>query len=134
MNSIPQAERTLPADITYSRGLSVVLPWPPSALSPNTRQHWSALARAKKAYRAECAWQAKVQGARVIDAAKLHVSLVFVPPNRRAHDLDNLLARFKAGIDGLADVLGVDDSKWSLSIAKADEIGGMVKVLVEVRS
>lgn len=111
----------------------VTLPWPPTALSPNTRQHWSALASAKKAYRTECAWQAKVQGARAIDAAKLHVSLVFVPPNRRAHDLDNLLARFKAGIDGLADVLGVDDSKWSLTISKADEIGGMVKVLVEVR-
>ena len=32
----------------------------------------------------------------------------------------------------LADVLGVDDSKWSLSIAKADEIGGMVRVEVRV--
>lgn len=110
----------------------LTLPWPPAALSPNTRQHWSALASAKKAYRTECAWQAKVQGARAIDAAKLHVSLVFVPPNRRAFDLDNMLARMKSGLDGLCDVLGVDDSKWSLSIAKADEIGGMVRVEVRV--
>ena len=35
--------------------MNVTLPWPPSALSPNARQHWSALARAKKAYRAACA-------------------------------------------------------------------------------
>lgn len=110
----------------------LTLPWPPTALSPNTRQHWSALASAKKAYRTECAWQAKAQGARAIDAAKLHVSLVFVPPNRRAFDLDNMLARMKSGLDGLCDVLGVDDSKWSLSIAKADEIGGMVRVEVRV--
>lgn len=114
--------------------MHLTLPWPPSALSPNGRTHWAALAKAKKAYRAECAWQAKAQGARAIDAAKLHVSLVFVPPNRRAFDLDGLLSRMKSGLDGLADVLGVDDSNWSLSIAKADEIGGMVKVLVEVRA
>ncbi len=110
--------------------MKVILPWPPATLSPNARQHWSALARAKKAYRHACATQAQVQGIRRIEAGKLHVSLVFVPPNRRAHDLDNLLARMKSGLDGLADVMGVDDKHWSLSIAKADEIGGMVRVEV----
>ena len=114
------------------QALDLTLPWPPSALSPNTRQHWSALARAKKLYRTECAWQAKAQGAKRIEADKLHVSLIFVPPNRRAFDLDNMLARMKSGLDGLADVLGVDDSKWSLTISKADEIGGMVRVEVRV--
>lgn len=111
---------------------SITLPWPSAALSPNTRGHWSKLARAKKAYRAACAAAAREQGAGRIDAQRLHLTLTFYPPNRRAHDLDNCLARLKSGLDGLADVLGVDDSQWSLSIAKADEIGGMVKVLVEV--
>lgn len=110
--------------------LQLTLPWPPSALSPNTRSHWRVLALAKKAYRAECARQALAQGIRRIDAERLHVSLLFVPPNRRAYDLDNLLARFKAGGDGLADVLQVDDRNWSLSIAKSDQIGGMVKVTI----
>ena len=112
--------------------VNVILPWPPKELSPNFRGHWAKLARAKKAYRLACAWQAKAQGAGRIEADKLHLSLTFYPPTRRAYDLDNALARMKAGLDGLADVLGVDDSQWSLSIAKADEIGGMVKVLVEV--
>lgn len=49
---------------------------------------------------------------------------------RRAYDLDNALARMKAGLDGLADVLGVDDSRWSLSIARADAVGGYVQVLL----
>ncbi|WP_422846884.1 endonuclease [Acidovorax sp. M14] len=110
--------------------LQLTLPWPPTALSPNARQHWSALSRAKKAYRHACAITARQQGAGRTDAKKLHVSLVFVPPTRRAYDLDNLLARMKSGLDGLADVLGVDDKHWSLTIAKADEVGGMVRVEV----
>lgn len=111
--------------------LILTLPWPPTALSPNQRLHWSKLAKAKKAYREACAWTAKEQGARRIEADKLHLSLTFYPPSRRAFDLDGLLSRMKSGLDGLADVLEVDDKHWSLSIAKADEIGGMVKVSVE---
>jgi crossover junction endodeoxyribonuclease RusA len=110
--------------------MHITLPWPPKELSPNARQHWSKLARAKKAYRAACAVQAQAQGAKRIQAERLHVALVFYPPTRRAFDLDNMLARMKSGLDGLADVLGVDDRHWSLSIDRAGEIGGMVKVEV----
>lgn len=108
----------------------LTLPWPPKELSPNARQHWSTLAKAKKEYRAACAWTAREQGARRIEAEKLHLALVFYPPSRRAFDLDNALARMKSGLDGLADVLGVDDSRWSLEIRRAEEIGGYVKVQV----
>lgn len=110
--------------------LILTLPWPPADLSPNSRGHWSKLARAKKAYRAACAWTAKEQGATRIEAERLHLTITFVPPNRRAHDLDNCLARLKSGLDGLADVLGVDDKAWTLTISKADEVGGMVRVEV----
>ena len=108
----------------------VTLPWPPKELSPNARLHWAKLAKAKKAYRAECALQARIQGVGPAKAQKLHLALVFYPPTRRAFDLDNALARMKSGLDGLATVLGIDDSQWSLSIAKADTVGGMVKVEV----
>lgn len=113
-----------------SEPLIFTLPWPPADLSPNARQHWSKLARAKKAYRAACAWTAKEQGAQRLDAENLHLTITFVPPNRRAHDLDNCLARMKSGLDGLADVLEVDDKHWTLTISKADEVGGLVKVEV----
>ena len=36
----------------------------------------------------------------------------------------------KSGLDGLADVLGVDDKRWSLTISKSDEVGGLVRVEV----
>lgn len=110
--------------------LKITLPWPPKELSPNARVHWAKLAKVKKAYRAACTYQAMYQGARGIKADKLHLSLVFYPPTRRAFDLDNALARMKSGLDGLADVLGVDDSRWSLSIARAETVGGMVMVEV----
>ena len=108
----------------------VTLPWPPKELSPNARVHWRVLAKAKKAYREACAWTAREQGARRIEPGKLNLSLVFYPPSRRAYDLDNALARMKSGLDGLADVLGVDDKHWKLEIDRADEIGGFVRVEV----
>ena len=64
----------------------------------------------------------------------LHLTITFYPPTRRAFDLDNALARIKAGLDGLADVLGVDDKHWSLTIRKADTIGGKVHIRVETGS
>jgi crossover junction endodeoxyribonuclease RusA len=110
--------------------LHLTLPWPPSDLSPNARTHWARLAKAKRDYRSACAWTARGQGAVRLDADRLHLTLEFVPPNRRAYDLDNCLARMKSGLDGLADVLGVDDSRWTLTICKAPagEIGGLVRV------
>jgi crossover junction endodeoxyribonuclease RusA len=89
-----------------------------------------ALHRAKKQYRTECAWQARSQGATVLAVPRLHVAFTFYPPSRRRMDLDNCISRMKAGIDGLADVLGVDDSKWEMSFKFADAVGGMVCVEV----
>jgi crossover junction endodeoxyribonuclease RusA len=114
--------------------IELTLPWPPAALSPNARCHWAKLAKAKKAYREACGWTAMAQGAKAVKAAKLHLTLVFVPPNRRAHDLDNCLASSKSLLDGLADVLKVDDRHWSLTISKSEDVGGYVKIKIEVQA
>ena len=112
--------------------LTINLPWPPVGLSPNARNHWTTTARLKKAYRKACAMAAMEQGARRLLASRLEVHLRFVPPNRRARDWDNLLSSMKAGLDGLADVLQVDDSRWRLSFDVAQgEVGGMVVVQIE---
>lgn len=111
--------------------LKLTMPWPVMReLSPNWRGHWAGKAKAKKKLRDAWAGAALQQGARKITADALTVRLVFFPPDKRARDLDNLLASVKAGLDGLADVLGVDDSKWSLAISKAREPGGFVVVEV----
>ena len=110
--------------------IEITLPWPQKELSPNARLHWAKLAKAKRQYREACAITARSQGARRLAADSLHLTLTFYPPTRRAFDLDGLLSRMKSGLDGLADVLGVDDSRWSLTIRKADTVGGMVRVEV----
>jgi crossover junction endodeoxyribonuclease RusA len=85
------------------------------------------VAKLKKQLRT--AWWA--QGAIKLPDAPINVTLTFYPPDRRHRDMDNMLASCKAGLDGLSDAIGVDDSKWTLTIKKADEIGGMVKVSIE---
>lgn len=71
------------------------------------------------------------QGARAIKADSLKVHITFFRPDRREYDKDNLVARFKAGQDGLADVLKVDDGLWDVTHEIAEDIGGMVRVQVE---
>lgn len=114
--------------------MNIILPFPPKELSPNQRLHWSKVSRAKAAYRAACHFTAREQGAHKLTAERLHVSFTFYPPNRARRDLDGCISRMKSGIDGLADVLGVDDSRWAMSFALSTEIGGMVRVQVEVVS
>jgi crossover junction endodeoxyribonuclease RusA len=116
---------------TSAAPLAVILPWPPSGLSPNARHaHWSQLATLKRRYRAACANSARAQGAARIEADRLQVALTFVPPDRRHRDADNCLASMKSGLDGLADVLGVDDSRWRVGFEVAEGVGGFVRVEV----
>lgn len=110
--------------------MNLVLPWPPTELSPNHRGHWAKVSKIRRAYRTTVAWHAVSQGAKPIKADKLQAKFVFYPPSRRRIDLDNCIARSKSLIDGLVDVLKVDDSKWVMSFEFAGQVGGMVHVEV----
>lgn len=105
--------------------MRVVLPWPPRALSPNSRSHWSERSREAKRYR----WACMVQAKKVINqegwplaamrdhiaaGGHLHLFLDFHPPNGRRRDDDNVIAAFKSGRDGLADALGIDDEHFRI--------------------
>jgi crossover junction endodeoxyribonuclease RusA len=89
------------------------------------------VAKLKKQLRSAWWAQALAQGATKLPDEPINVTLTFYPPDRRARDMDNMLSACKSGIDGLSDAIGVDDSKWTLTINKADTIGGMVKVSIE---
>ena len=107
----------------------VVFPWPPRELNPNGRAHWAAKARSAKAYRHAC-WALAKEAKLVAPQGPIHVWLDFIPPSRRHHDVDNCVAAIKAGLDGLADALGVNDSRFVIHPALRDEIGGMVRVRI----
>lgn len=112
--------------------MNVTLPWPPSVLSPNARPaHWSIKAKAAKAYRTACKALAEASGMEAPTSQKIALWLEFVPPSRRRFDDDNLVASFKAGRDGLAEALGIDDSRFVCRHTVAtDQIGGMVRVSI----
>ncbi|MDO6587352.1 hypothetical protein Q4543_17710 [Salipiger sp. 1_MG-2023] len=113
--------------------LTIKLPWPPAALNPNKRKHWAALAAAKAAYRRECWAEACAWGVNRFKVKQLGVHLEFYPPDRRKRDDDNMIAAFKAGRDGLADAVGVDDAEWRTTYAFPGETGGyVIAVLSEV--
>lgn len=86
------------------------LPWPPPALSPNARSHWAVLAKAKKRYRRACWASVLEQRAKLKSKGPWTVTLEFQPPPRfRTADDDNMVARMKAGLDGVCDALGIND-------------------------
>ena len=45
-------------------------------------------------------------------AGKVDIQCEFCTPDRRARDEDNLVATMKAGFDGIADRLGINDRKF----------------------
>lgn len=54
---------------------------------------------------------ARLASVRLPCEGKIPLSVVFYTPNRRC-DLDNILASFKSGFDGMADGLGVNDKRF----------------------
>lgn len=88
--------------------MRIIAPWP-KGLSPNDRLTRYAKARAVKAYRAQIGWLAIEAGAKRM-SGPLSVTVTFCPIGRGPNpDRDNCIAAFKAGQDGLADALGIND-------------------------
>lgn len=98
-----------------TEALHLELPWPPASLSPNgSHGHWAAKRDAKKRYRDACCTATLLvsRGRRALDVP-LRVELVFHPaPDGRRRDRDNLLARMKSGLDGVASALQIDDARF----------------------
>ena len=111
------------------------LPWPPATLSPNgSHGHWRTRAKAKKSYRDACYVSVLEQCVPKPTAASLDLELLFVPPGHHRFDRDNLVARMKAGLDGVARAWGIDDHAF---VRIAAEVSGVPRrdghVLVTVR-
>jgi len=114
--------------------IEIPLPWPDRRLSPNARLHWAALARAKREARnvAIVATWRHARGQSLSGDGPLRVTLRFLPPDRRARDWDNLLASMKAGLDGIAQALGVDDKRFRLALELGEPLPpGEVRVQIQ---
>ncbi len=126
--------RANPSPMPAGDVISVTLPWPDSRLSPNSREHWASLMRAKRDAKGTGFWRTKAAlGVDGKPAAKLlDVQITFHPPDKRRRDMDNMVASLKAYQDGIARAIGIDDQYWRCSYA----VGEVVKhgqVVVEMR-
>ena len=105
------------------------LPWPSPCMWPNSRVDRRSSAGTRRKYREAGAWATKAAGWRALNWQSAHLRITFCPPDRRARDLDNMLAAIKSGLDGVSDVIGVDDSKWDMTIRRGDVVkGGEVRI------
>jgi crossover junction endodeoxyribonuclease RusA len=112
--------------------LELTLPWPDKRLSPNARVHWAVKAKAVKDARQRsffAAYQAGIRRLRY--AGRVGLTYTFHPPDKRARDLDNLIASTKAISDGISDALRIDDSRFVPTFSMGAPVnGGAVHVTV----
>lgn len=107
----------------------IILPWPARCMWPNSRVDRRAAIGPRKKYRADGAKAAWAAGFRKLNWQSAHLRITFHPPCRRARDLDNMLAAIKSGLDGVSDAIGIDDSRWSMTIQRGPVVkGGAVHV------
>lgn len=108
------------------------LPWPAKELSPNERAHFMAKARKAKIHRGWAYSLASEYGP--IEADELLVTITAYPKTRGTFDDDNFIARCKPYLDGIAQALEVNDSKFRIQPLKRGEVmkGGNVRFEIEV--
>lgn len=106
----------------------VTLPWPPKELSPNSRCHWRAAHAKAKVYKQACFVLTLSERIKIDWSGPIHVWITFYPPDRRYRDDDNMIAAFKHGRDGVAQALGVDDSRFRIHPEVSEQLGGMVEL------
>ena len=107
---------------------SVTLAWPHRDAHPNSRGQWSKRAKANKMMRRSAYYLAKGACLSAPADGGSSVRLTFFPPDKRRRDLDGCLSASKAYLDGIADALGADDSRFALSLHMAEQTGGLVVV------
>ena len=119
----------------------VRLPFPAASLMPNRKngKHWSATKEAKAAQASDAYFATyNERGAWKAPEGNIPLSLLYLMPDKRHRDLDNLLAGSKALIDGMAKALGVDDSRFKPIIVDSvlgPKGGALIAAVgVEIRS
>jgi hypothetical protein len=91
------------------------LPWPSAKLNPNRSKglHWAATSTLRKDARHVAMLLTRhAMPASTQPLGDVPLTITFVQPDRRARDRDNLLAALKPSLDGVADALGINDSRF----------------------
>lgn len=115
---------------------AIFLPWPPREASPNaSRAIPEAVKDAKKGAHKTQAYYLTKQAMKCRlwhNDGPIALRLTFHPPNRNRRDLDNCVASLKAGLDGVAQAMGVDDSRFTWTATIGEPAPPFGHVIVEV--
>jgi hypothetical protein len=109
---------------------------PDPRLSPNNKNgaHYQSFQRAK--YRAHSDAKiltlSELSGKPRIELIPDTLTIKFIHPTRRNHDLDNSLASCKAHLDGFCAALGIDDGCFSTIILMKEYRKGIKKMVFEI--
>lgn len=96
--------------------LEIVLPYPPKELMPNRKNgnHWAKTHKVKQETMQICFTLTKeaMQGALFPKSDTYPLEIIFMQPDMRKRDLDNLLASAKCSLDSVAQALKIDDRQF----------------------
>jgi hypothetical protein len=133
--------RVLQADgAADGQGMILKIDWPDASLWPNRAagKHWTAKHKAKVAAR-EAGYYAALK--RRFESSKnppnfpgeaIPLSLVFCASNARRYDLDGALSACKPMLDGIAQALGIDDSRFDPVVLNRGAVGKPGCVIVGI--
>lgn len=118
--------------------MKVELDFPPAELFPNRKngKHWAVTHGVKTTYRELCGWLTAEQKRKHnwrAPEGEIELHLTFVMPDRRWRDADNCLAAAKAGLDGFADALGVNDRMFQPLVIRRVLGAQPGKLIVEIK-
>lgn len=93
--------------------ISIELPWPAEALSPNGRVHFMKKHSAAKKAKEDAFWATRMEIRDWPDDGPIPMTITVHPrPMTRNLDDDNFIARCKAYRDGIAQALDINDNRF----------------------
>jgi crossover junction endodeoxyribonuclease RusA len=108
----------------------IELPFPDAKLAGHNTGHWKALSGVVRKHREWAKFATLSAAIGVHDTGDILLLVTFIPPNRRG-DRINFSNRMKPYFDGIAEALGVNDSRFLPAYKYADpQMPG--KVIVEI--
>lgn len=114
--------------------IRLVIPFPPRTLHPNSRPHWTARYKASTKYKNDCFYLALTARYHDADpAAPIPIKITWHPKSKIPGDYDGCIANLKAGLDGIAQAWGVNDSRFRLALEFGHPVKGG-KVVLEVEN
>jgi crossover junction endodeoxyribonuclease RusA len=112
--------------------LIVKLPFPAPSLFPNRKngKDYHATLGAKQKQKDDGFYATKAAGSYSAPAGHIPLSLLYLTPDKRHRDCDNMLAASKALLDGVALALNIDDKRFKPILVDwahgPDKVGALI--------